>query len=174
MSQNDHFWTIFGSILGPFWDHIAPFGLQKGSAKNASKKVEFGVVLLRITAVARRGTVAALRGPARGGGILTEFPCGLRKWSNTPQPVKDWRGGSKSAARKAATVPFFVVFFRPFLCLLGSVGRLGACLGHPMGRPGLRSAFGMIFGTLFGDPGEALGDHGWDQEAPRWPADASP
>ena len=78
------------------------------------------------------GTVAALRWPA-GGGILTEFPCGLRKWSNTPQPVKDWRGGSKSAARKAATMPF-LSFFCIFSCFLGSVGEPEGMPGTPHGK----------------------------------------
>ena len=68
------------------------------------------------------GHGGGLAGSSPGGGILTEFPCGLRKWSNTPQPVKDWRGGSKSAARKAATVPFFVVFFQYFFVLFGVRG----------------------------------------------------
>ena len=63
MSQNDHFWTIFGSILGPFWDHIASFGFQKGSTKNASKKIEFGVVPRWITAV-------------HGGGLAGSSPGG--------------------------------------------------------------------------------------------------
>ena len=32
----------------------------------------------------------------------------------------------------------------------------------------------MISGSLSGDSGEALGDQGGDQEAPRWPADGTP
>ena len=61
-----------------------------------------------------------------------------------------------------------------FLCFLGSVGEPGGMPGTPHGKTRLKKWFGMIFGTLFGDPGEALGDHGWDQEAPRRPADATP
>ena len=40
------------------------------------------------------------------------------------------------------------------------MGSLGACLGHPMGRPSLEKRFWMIFGPLLGDSGEALGDQG--------------
>ena len=103
------FGQFWGSQWEPFWYRLlSKTGSEKRCAKiNAFR--EFGVVLLRVT-------VAALRGPAGGGGILTEFPCGLRKWSDTPQPVKDWRGGSKSAARKAATVPFLCLFPN-FWCL---------------------------------------------------------
>jgi hypothetical protein len=120
-----------------------------------------------------------------GGGILTEFPCGLRKWSNTPQPVKDWRGGSKSAARKTATVPFFVVFLVFFRAFWGPWGSLRACLGHPMGRPGLRSDFGRFLGLFWetlGRPWETRGGPGVPKitcrcrpgglwRTPRWPKD---
>ena len=102
--------VVFGQFGGsqwePFWYRLLS---KTGSGKRCAKMNAFrgvGVVLLRVTA----GYGGGIAGSSRGG-ILTEFPCGtIGRWSDTPQPVKDWRGGSKSAARKAATVPFLRFF----------------------------------------------------------------
>ena len=37
--KKDEFGVRFGSMLGPFWDPVAPFGLQKGSARSVSKRI---------------------------------------------------------------------------------------------------------------------------------------
>ena len=136
------FWSNFGTILDPSWAIGALWGTffldqfyDFFGARFWSQSGPKNGLVHRGAAALRRhcgGTVAALAGPAGEGESFRSSLGRTQKAtrSGTPMPVKDWRGGSKSAARKAATVPFLCLFPN-FWCLLGSVGEPGGMPGTP-------------------------------------------